>query len=151
MVHIYRNPIDSVSSYIERDLALKNKFEWNWKKKLKRDFLISKDFHQNFPLNGIEEGYNLWEQYVSKAISLKDTYADYLEIRYEDFLEKPLENLQKLVYFSGLQSTTEQLEKEISSIKSDRAYAFLSNPVYVQIYQQLKNKPLMQQLGYDKL
>lgn len=32
IIHIYRNPIDSVSSYIERDLALKNKFEWNWKK-----------------------------------------------------------------------------------------------------------------------
>lgn len=151
VIHIYRNPIDSVSSYIERDLELKNKFEWNWKKKLKRDFLISKNFHENFRLTNIEEGYNLWEEYVTKALSLKSTYPDYLEIKYEDFLEKPLEKLSQLAQFSGLQATAEQLQKEIASIKSDRAFAFLSNPAYVQIYQQLKNKPLMQQLGYDNL
>ena len=151
VIHIYRNPIDSVSSYIERDLALKNKFEWNWKKKLKRDFLISKDFHQNFPLTCIEEGYNLWEQYVSTALSLKNKYADYIEIKYEDFLEKPLENLQQLAAFAGLTPTNENLQKEISTIKSERAYAFLNNKEYLQIYQQLKNKPLMQQLGYDNL
>ena len=151
VIHIYRNPIDSVSSYIERDLALKNKFEWNWKKKLKRDFLISKDFHQNFPLTSIEEGYNLWEQYLSTALSLKNKYADYIEIKYEDFLEKPLENLQQLAAFAGLTPTNENLQKEISTIKSERAYAFLNNKEYLQIYQQLKNKPLMQQLGYDNL
>lgn len=151
VIHIYRNPIDSVSSYIERDLELKNKFEWNWKKKLKRAFLVSKNFHQNFPLINIEEGYNLWEQYVTKALSLKNNFADYMEIRYEDFLENPFENLQQLALFSGLHVTEQQLREEIVAIKSERAYAFLSNPAYVQIYQQLKQKPLMQQLGYGNL
>ena len=88
VIHIYRNPIDSVSSYIERDLALKNKFEWNWKKKLKRDLLISKNFHQNFRLTSIEEGYDLWHEYVTKALSLKEEFANYIEIKYEDLFAK---------------------------------------------------------------
>ena len=151
IIHIYRNPIDSVSSYIERDLKLKNKFEWNWKKKLKRDFLISRNFHQNFRLYNLEEGYNLWEEYVSKALSLKNNFPDYLEIKYEDFLEEPFENLEKLAVFSGLAATEQQIQKEVSTIKSERAYAFLNNSTYVELYQQLKTKPLMQQLGYDNL
>jgi hypothetical protein len=151
VIHIYRNPIDSVSSYIERDLTLKNKFEWNWKKKLKRDLLVSKNFHQNFRLSSLEDGYDLWEEYVTKALSLKNEFADYLEIRYEDFLEKPLDNLRKLALFSGLDPKEQQLAKEVKNIKSERAYAFLGNPEYYSVYQQLKNKPLMQQLGYNNL
>lgn len=151
IIHIYRNPIDAVSSYIERDLALKNKFEWNWKKKLKRDFLISKKFHENFRLTSIEEGYNLWEEYVSRALSLQATYPNYLAVKYEDFLAQPAEQLQQLATFAGLHPTEAQVQQETASVKSERAYAFLSNPAYAAIYQQLKSKPLMQQLGYDAL
>lgn len=151
IIHIYRNPIDSVSSYIERDLELKNKFEWNWKKKLKRNFLISKNFHENFRLTSIEEGYELWEEYVTKALSLKNNFPDYLEIKYEDFLENPFENLKTLSKFCGLSITDEQIQKEISSINSERAFAFLMNEKYVEIYQKLKTKQLVQQLGYDNL
>ncbi|HQO89322.1 MAG TPA: sulfotransferase [Chitinophagales bacterium] len=151
IIHIYRNPIDSVSSYIERDLLLKNKFEWNWKKKLKRRFLISKNFHENFRLINIQEGYNLWEEYVMKALSLKNDFPDYIDIRYEDFLANPFEKLALLSRFSGLQPSDEQLKNAVSRVKSDRAFAFLQNPAYVEIYQQLKEKPLMQQLGYDNL
>lgn len=151
VIHIYRNPIDSVSSYIERDLELKNKFEWNWKKKLKRDLLISKNFHQNFRLTSIEEGYDLWEEYVSKALSLKNDCENYIEIKYEEFLEQPFENLQKLAKFSGMNVNDEKIKNEIQNIKKERAFAFLSNEKYYSIYQTLKEKPLMKQLGYDNL
>ena len=36
VLHIYRNPIDSISSFIERDLEMKNRYSLNWKKKLWR-------------------------------------------------------------------------------------------------------------------
>jgi hypothetical protein len=151
IIHIYRNPIDAVSSYIERDLILKNKFEWNWKKKLKRDFLISKNFHQNFRLTSIEEGYNLWEEYVSRAMSLSEIYPNYISVKYEDFLEQPQKHLSSIAAFAGLRPSEAQLKQATSTIKSERRYAFLNNPIYVEIYQTLKTKPLMQQLGYDSL
>ncbi len=151
IIHIYRNPIDSVSSYIERDLALKNKFEWNWKKKLKRDWLISKNFHENFRLYNLNEGYDLWEEYVSKALSLKHEFEHYTEVRYEDFLEQPKEMLKALALFSGLNPSTAQLDAAIEGVQQDRAFAFIQNEAYFQVYQQLKNNALMQQLGYDHL
>lgn len=151
IIHIYRNPIDSVSSYIERDLELKNRFEWNWKKKLKRQFLISKNFHQNFRLTSIEEGYQLWEEYVSKALSLQQEFPDYLEVRYEDFLEHPDEHLRKLAEFAGLQPTEAQVQEQLKNIKADRAYAFLNKPAYRAVYEQIRNTSLMERLGYNQL
>ena len=40
---------------------------------------------------------------------------------------------------------------ETRDIKKERAYAFVNNPNYYKIYQDLKGKELMQQLGYDNL
>lgn len=151
IIHIYRNPIDSVSSYIERDLIKYNQFEWTWKKKLKRDFLISTNFHRNFRVNTIEDGYDLWQEYVDKAISLKYESPNYLEIKYEDFLSNPFELLKQLAQFSGLIVNEEKINNEIKDIKKDRAFAFVNNAEYYKIYQDLKGKKLMQQLGYDNL
>lgn len=151
IIHIYRNPIDAVSSYIERDLALKNKFEWNWKKKLKRDFLISKNFHQNFRLTNIQEGYNLWEEYVSKARLLKQEFPNYMEIKYEDFLANPQPHLLQLTEFCDLKKDASTIDQEAKKIENSRAYAFTKNEHYVAIFEQLKNKPIVQQLGYHTI
>ncbi|MBP6659588.1 MAG: sulfotransferase [Chitinophagales bacterium] len=151
IIHIYRNPIDVASSYLERDLIKYNNFKWTWKKKLKRDFLISNNFHRNFRINTIEDGYDLWQEYVDKAISLKHEFPDYLEIKYEDFLANPFEKLKQLAHFSGLEISDEKIKMETRDIKKERAYAFVNNPNYYKIYQDLKGKELMQQLGYDNL
>ena len=118
---------------------------------MKRDFLISKNFHQNFRLTSIEEGYNLWEEYVSRAMSLSEIYPNYISVKYEDFLEQPQKHLSSIAAFAGLRPSEAQLKQATSTIKSERRYAFLNNPIYVEIYQTLKTKPLMQQLGYDSL
>lgn len=151
IIHIYRNPIDSVSSYIERDLVLKNKFVWNWKKKIKRNFLISKHFHENFRLTSIEEGYHLWEEYITKALSLKQEFPDYLEIKYEDFLAQPEPYIHQLISFCGLKMDEEKIKNELNKIDGTKAYSFIKNAQYVEIYHQLKNQPIVQQLGYDAI
>lgn len=151
IIHIYRNPIDSVSSYIERDLVKYNQFDWTWKKKLKRDFLISNNFHRNFRINTIEDGFELWHEYVEKALSLKQDFSNYIELKYEDFLENPFELLKQLTAFSGLEINDDKIRNEIKDIKKERAYAFVTNADYYKIYQNLKDNKIMQQLGYDNL
>jgi hypothetical protein len=151
IIHIYRNPIDSVSSFIVRDLEVKNKYHLSWKKKIKRLFLISERYHPNFRLYSLEEGYNLWEEYVSKAFSIEDDPAKIMHIRYEDFLAKPKENLSLLADFCGLNPDMELLEFQAATVKKDRSFAFLSNPEDLKVYHTIKDKPLMQKLHYDKL
>jgi hypothetical protein len=151
VLHIYRNPIDSVSSFIERDLAMKNRFRHNWKKKIKRSLLISNNYHSNFRLHSLEEGYNLWEEYVSRCLSLEAEFSGMLHVRYEDFLENPAVHLEQIARFCGLTPSAAAIEQEVRSVKSDRAFAFLKNPASVEVYQKIRQLPIMQQLGYQNI
>lgn len=151
VLHIYRNPIDSISSFIERDLVMKNKFRHNWKKRLKRALLVSKNYHANFRLHSLEEGYNLWEEYVSKCLDLEAQFPEMMHVRYEDFLAQPAEHLEKISKFCGLSPSDEMIKKEVLNVKSDRAFAFLKNPAGLEVYQKVKSRPILQQLGYDNI
>jgi hypothetical protein len=151
IIHVYRNPLDSISSYIERDLQMKNNFEWNWKKKFKRAFLITHKFNYNFRLYNVEQGYQLWKEYVGKAISLKKTHENYFEIQYEAFLENPMPILNELCAFCNLNPDAEAITNEIKSIRKDRAYAFIENEEYYNFYKTIKEDDLIQTLGYQNL
>lgn len=151
IIHVYRNPIDCVASYMERDLVLKNNFEWNWKKKLKRDYLVSRTFHENFRLYDLEQGFLLWEEYVLKASSLKYDNKNFLEIKYEDFLENPRDFIRHLIDFCDLQPNEGQIEQALSPIKKDRAYAFTQNEEYRTFYKNIQNNETLQVMGYGNL
>lgn len=151
VLHIYRNPIDSISSFIERDLKMKDKYQLNWKKALKRKFLISKNYHSNFRLYSLEEGYNLWEEYVSKCLQQEQVFPNMKHVRYEDFLADPFQHLQSIATFCGLNCSEQQIEEQVKSVKSDRGFAFTKNPEAIDVYLKVKDKPLMKQLNYDNI
>lgn len=151
VLHIYRNPIDSISSFIERDLVMKNKFQLNWKKKLKRKFLISHNYHTNFRLHSLEEGYNLWEEYVSKCFTLEQDFPEMMHVRYEDFLLQPSQHLKEIAQFCKLDFSEADIQQEVKSVKSDRSFAFVKNPEAFDVYLKIKDKPLMKQLHYDQI
>lgn len=151
VLHIYRNPIDSVTSFIERDLILKNRFRHNWKKRLKRSLLISNNYHTNFRLHSLEEGYNLWEEYVSRCLNLEAEFPDMLHVRYEDFLKKPAFHLMEIAHYCGLSPTDAAIQEQVRSVKSDRAFAFLKDPASVEVYQKIRHFPIMEKLGYQNI
>lgn len=151
VLHIYRNPIDSISSFIERDLEMKNRFRHNWKKQLKRTLLVSHRYHTNFRLHSLQEGYNLWEEYVSKCLSLEADFPEMKHVRYEDFLFDPAVHLKDIALFCGLEPSDEAIRKEVAAVKSDRAFAFLNHPERKEAYLKVKDRPIMQQLGYDNI
>lgn len=151
VLHIYRNPIDSIKSFIERDLELKNKYTLNWKKKLKRYFLISQNYHPNFRLHSLEEGYQLWEEYVEKCMDLEKDFPDIMHVCYESFLEEPALHLQKIAAFCGLNNEEADILKQVKSVKSDRRFAFTKDSDANHVYLKVKNKPLMKLLGYDDI
>jgi hypothetical protein len=152
IIHIYRNPIDCTASFLERDLERRNRFELNWKKRLKRNLLIGHKYHQNFRLNTLQDGYELWAEYVDKAISWESVFGErMLSVKYEDFLSEPVKHLVSLAAFAGLDAGREKIENVARSVKADRKYAFLQHEAHHAFYQSIKDQPLMRQLGYDNL
>lgn len=148
ILHIYRNPLDSISSYIKRDLVMKNKFRLSYKKWLKRFFLVGNKYHANFRLVNLYEGYQLWEEYVQQCMQVNDNV---LHIRYEDYLENPKKYLSAAAAFCGLNCAEKDIEAQIAKVRKDRAFAFLQDENAVEVYQKIKDRPLMQQLGYHNI
>lgn len=151
IIHVYRNPIDCISSYIERDLVMKNQFQWDWKKKLKRRFLITHKFNYNFRLFDLEQGFQLWEEYVQKAIDLKTDNANYLAIKYEQLLQNPEAEINNMLQFCELTPTKEAIHQQINTLQKDRAYAFVKNEQYVSFYKKIQNNELLKILGYQNI
>ncbi len=150
VIHIYRNPMDSARSYLKRDLKYRNNFQLNWKKKLKREFLKGEYYHHNFRLQTLQDGYELWHEYVTKALELKEVFGDnYLELCYEDFLDAPKIHVQKMLDFASLKPSDIDIQKVIKDVNADRKFAFLNNEEAKTFYEKVKNDPLLKQLKYD--
>jgi hypothetical protein len=152
IIHIYRNPLDSVNSYIKRDAIQRNKFSLTFKKKLKRFFMIADKYHQNFRMVDHVSAFPVWKSYVEKAMSLHETYPDdIITVKYEDFLEKPFTNLKQILDFIQLPYSELKLEEATKQVKPERGYAFLQDADSVEFYKSIQHLPIMKQLGYDNL
>lgn len=152
IIHIYRNPMDSAASFIKRDAVKRNNFKLSWRKRIKRFFLISNKYHQNFRLTDFQPGYEVWQSYVEKAFSLeKDFGENIISIQYEDFLDNPLTYLEQINKFCGLSSTDSTICNLVNEIKVSRKYAFLGDDKSIEFYQTIKNDSIMKKLGYDNI
>ncbi len=152
IIHIYRNPIDSANSYIKRDIERRNQFNLTWKKKIKRHFLIAKKYHQNFRLNNLQDGYNLWKEYVSKSFEWEPVFKErMITLKYEDFLDFPFEQMKTLADFCDLEVEEGKLKKLVEQVDSSRKYAFLSDKESMEFYSQIKNEAWMKRLKYDSV
>jgi hypothetical protein len=152
VIHIYRNPIDSANSYLKRDIERRNSFRLNWKKKIKRHFLIANKYHQNFRLNNLQDGYDLWKEYVSKSFEWEAFFKDrMITLRYEDFLDSPFEYTKALAQFCNLEAEDAAIKKLVEQVNSTRKYAFTTDSESMNFYQKIKNEDWMKRLKYDTI
>ena len=151
-VHIYRNPMDVAESLRKRTLKYKKEFKWNIKKEIKFFFLKTISYGDSQRLENIEEGIKLWEEYVSRIFEMDKKYnLNILHIKYEDLVENPVDNMQKILKKIELKYTNSQLEKAVKEITPKKKYAFLSNSNLIRIYNKTKNNEIIAKLGYHNL
>ena len=53
--------------------------------------------------------------------------------------------------FEDQKTLKEKIKNELNKIDGTKAYSFIKNAQYVEIYHQLKNQPIVHQLGYDAI
>jgi len=152
IIHIYRNPIDSALSYLKRDIGRRNHFELTWKKKLKRKFFVAHKYHQNFRLRSIADGYELWKEYVTKALAWEEEFEGRIKVyKYEDLLDGPIAPMTEMAGFCGLSVSEDQVRKTTGDVDAGRKYAFLKDPEAVKFYESIRREELMVRLGYDNI
>lgn len=151
VIHIIRHPLDIVNSLktrrrkgLSRLMDRYGKFKSLYWYYLVRKFIGTKRVFADLRGASLEEGLLMWEEYIEEArghvSSLKERAV---EIRYEDFLENPVEILNQLVDFCGLDAGAPEIEKSAAKVNKSRGFAYLEDPELksfsVQIAERLKD------------
>lgn len=138
-VHVLRNGIDVAISIHRRSKKQRRKV---------RNRLFPLDYS---PVTlDFAYGFRLWETYVCRILEYRDLLpaGRYMEVRYEELLEAPEEQLRRLVVFLEHRASDDELSAACRGVDKSR----LDNSRYAMDYQAeiqaLRASSLMKRLGY---
>lgn len=153
VLHIYRNPIDIAESLRVREHKVQGRFKLTFAKQMHEKLLTSRRlYNRSVRLFDITEGIKLWEKYIEAAVVAKQKYGDqWLDVKYEDFLDQPQALLNTITDFVRLETNQERIIELTKEIKNDRKYAFFQDESLTKLYESVKDRELIAKFGYDKL
>ncbi len=136
VIHIYRHPLDIANSLVtrrKRGLSrLKERYKsfkpfyWYY---LMHKFILKNRVFVDVRGSTLEQSFSIWEEYLAEARSHVETLSERaIEIKYEDFLEQPVNILKSVSEFCGLGATQDKIEEVASSANKSRAFAYLNEP-----------------------
>ncbi len=161
VLHIYRNPIDVANSLRKRYLESLDTKKYliktlkkvpNVLAEVRKERRITNNYNPSFFVD-IEYGVSLWEMYVSEALRVKSILPSerYMEVKYELFLDAPEKELNKVIDFIGLNCSKEKLNNSLAVLNKSRKYAFLNSQYLIKQYQKIKQRKLLETLGYEAI
>lgn len=157
VIHIYRNPVDVAESLRKRNEKYRREYKWTIVNKLKFFFLELKlylGYGNSIRISNIYEGVKLWEEYVSQAFKIeKQREIEMLHIKYEDFLENPIETVNVITSYLSLDTdvNTNKIDQFVNKINPKRKYAFTQENHLIDVYKNIQNNQLVKRLGYGDL
>lgn len=136
-VHIYRNGVDVAASLKKRELYSPPRLD---------------SIYSSPRVCTLEGGFSLWEEYIEQAFQIQPLHEaeGILHIRYEDFMEKPIEILDAIVDFCRLPRNDSVIHNVATQANASRAFAFLKDEELLKFYQHVKDSFWMKQLRYDE-
>ena len=94
VIHIYRNPVDVANSLKVRSLLNQEKKKSRPIKTVIGDyFLKSSVINDSFKVQNLNQGYELWKEYVEKSY----TYSNVLHIKFEDLVNNSKQHLSAII------------------------------------------------------
>lgn len=159
IIYIKRNGVDVANSLCERENKFLSESQSNLFINKKISSIISqkiynKEVYSNRSPRCLElkSAFELWEEYTQKGQQEFDNYSnDKIELRYEDFLEKPHEILSSLVNFCNLNTDIKKIDEAVSKIKVNNKYKFLNDKLLSDFYMDVRMSDQMLKLGYSKI
>lgn len=136
VIHIFRHPLDIVNSLRtrrERGLSRLKGRHSRWKPLywfyLMEKFIRGKRVFVDLRGADLEEGLLMWEEYIAEARTHVANLGDRaIEVKYEAFLQNPVDTLGELSEFCGLQTASSDLEKTACRVNESRGLAYLKDP-----------------------
>ncbi|PNU18743.1 hypothetical protein C2E25_16155 [Geothermobacter hydrogeniphilus] len=93
-------------------------------------------------------GFALWQEYMSQADNLMSGVpgSRRLKLRYEKLLENPVETLESVAVFCGLDGARDKIEPLVENIDFSRAYVYRNSVELVEFAKE--NRRVLEEYGY---
>jgi len=156
VINIYRNGVSVAASLRAREQKMMREARLlhDRRKSLGLYWFLEKKggFGWSPRCSQLGQGFQLWEEYVVESErALQRSGMEAFQIRYEDFLLNPAENLKDMAEFCGLDPTTNRLDEVAAKCRPERAAKFKESPKLAEFYNSVKDSPLMRKLGYQEI
>ncbi len=155
IIHIYRNPVDVISSLIKREASkitvTGNPTKTGIKKKY-FGFKLPQErlFYHSFKSLDIQAAYNMWKEYVEKALKVEKSSST-LNISYENLIENSLETCNAISTFCNIDKEHKNLERLVQGFDQSRKFAFTKEEELKEFYEIIKYDELVVKLGYGNI
>ena len=148
IIHIYRNPLDVAMSLKTRSEKSQASYKSSFTSKLRESSLAGRvGYCNSYRVLSIEEGYNLWRDYVGFCLEENDS----LHIGYESLSQSPVSNLKRIFDYIDISLSEKSLRELSAQINSKKSFGFVSDESAAKFYQTVKNDTLMKELGYSDI
>ena len=152
MLHVYRHPVDVAASLSLREEKEKEKTRAGRRRtlinRLKEYFVRGTVLYQtSVRADHVFESITIWEDYVNRALVLDESRM--MHIRYEDFVLKPVEHLERIAEFAGLDFDERTAKAAAERIDKSRRFPFMKDEELKEVYEEIRHRPLMKRLGYS--
>ncbi|NLF39602.1 sulfotransferase [bacterium] len=129
VIHIFRHGVDVAQSLRTRQRAVSNpaaaRALFEQRKPLYYLRRKASGFIAHMRCASLEGGFSLWEEYMREAQRhVQRLGVRAAEVRYEEFLERPVDHLRQLAPFCGLSATDAQIGQAAARIDTSRAFAY---------------------------
>lgn len=155
IIILVRNGVDVAESLYRREIERFKEFKVRFEKYSFAAYFGSKIWREywfgNSPkVRSREEGFQLWREYMHYAEEFTRSLKNPLtHIIYESFLDNPHEHLVRLSTFCNLKVNENKIKELCSTVRPERAYAFLKNSELIKLWERVRYDKFMRQYGYD--
>jgi len=128
VIHIYRHGVDVAQSLKVRQEVKDNTIMHSQYRLRKPIYLIvgrRQRFSNSLRCATLGGGFSLWEEYMQEACRhMENLGSQGLEVRYEDFLKEPKNNLATILNFCDLNVSDDEIATAVQMVEANRALAF---------------------------
>lgn len=145
VINVYRHGIDVAYSLVVREREYQKKWlveysrkKWRYMFKFRRG-----GFTDSVRCSSLSGAFSLWEEYLETAqLHLQNLDVVSLNLKYEDILLEPHQEIRKLINFCGLGVTQQQVNQIIQKLDQNRAFAYRKNADLVSLENKVKDRLL---------
>jgi hypothetical protein len=106
-------------------------------------------YNDSFKSLNLGQAFNLWTIYENKSQDILKENKESLSICFENLLKDPVNVIEELEVFLGLELNERKKNNIINGVNANRAFAFRRNPDLLKFA--ATNKLLLEKFGYNEL